>query len=141
MQRKVFRLHEVRAERAVPRPHMVIGHTDQEFAAQLHERFQQHGYSVHLARSGEQARFLTRRFQASLVVLETELPEESGWLTCDKLTRESPSARVILVSPVTTGEERNFAWFVHASAIVDQMDGADAVFDEIDEIELEPWPA
>jgi chemotaxis response regulator CheB len=141
MNRNVFRLHEVRAEPVVPHPHIVIAHGDPEFTAELHERFHQRSYSVHLAQCGEQARFLTRRFHACLIVLDTELSMESGWLTCEKLVRESPAARVVLVTPVPTGEDKDFAWFVHATAIVDRLDGADAVLEQVDEMELECWPA
>jgi CheY-like chemotaxis protein len=137
MQRRIFRLGEARGETTVRLHHIVISHPDAEFTAQLHERFHQKGYSVHLARSGEQARFLTRRFLADLVVLQTDMLPESGWLTCHKLTREYPFSKVILVAPVPTSEDHRLARFVSASAIVDRFDGVDGILEQVDEIDLE----
>jgi hypothetical protein len=62
-----------------------------------------------------------------LVVLEADLPGESGWLTCEKLTGEQSPVRVLLVGPAPTPEQHAFAAFVGAAALVDRAGGAAAL--------------
>ena len=47
-----------------------------------------------------------------MVILHAELAEESGWLTCDKLTREQPLTRVILVGDNLSPRNQELAIFV-----------------------------
>ncbi len=135
MERQRLRLDQLHAHWSAPSGHIVIAHHDGEYAAELHERFAERGYAVHLARSGDQARFLARRFRAATAVLDSEMPFESGWLTADKMRRDNPSVTIILVTPVPTFEDRQLAEFIHASAVVDRLDGPEAVAAQLDELE------
>jgi hypothetical protein len=60
-----------------------------------------------------------------------ELPTESGWLCCAKLTRELPDQAVVLVSAQPTAAERRYATFVGATALVNGADGVPRLIDEI----------
>lgn len=99
--------------------------------------FRRSGWDVYPARTGPEARRLARMVEADLVVLDTLLPEESGWLTCEKLTRELPGARVILVDPAPDAQREELAEFVGAEALVGREDGLDGLL-ELDPAEKVP---
>jgi ActR/RegA family two-component response regulator len=86
------------------------------FDAGVARSFRRRGWDVYSAKTGPEARRLARMMEADLVVLDTFLPEESGWLTCEKLTHESPDVRVILVDP--DPRRAQLAEFVGAAALV-----------------------
>jgi DNA-binding response OmpR family regulator len=113
----------------------VIAHGDAEYVGELHERLQQRCCVVHVARSGEQARLLTRWCRAELVILDGTMPLESGWLTADKLGRENSRVRCIVVVAERTHKDRQFGEFVQAYAVVDRAEGAEAILETLDELE------
>jgi DNA-binding response OmpR family regulator len=113
------------------RQRVVIAHEDPAYAALIGRHFRRLGWEVYGASSGPSARRLTRYLNPAAVVLDTDLTEESGWLTCDKLTRELPGPRVILVSKRTGAEQEAFAEFVGAMALVAQADGVPALVNEV----------
>jgi DNA-binding NarL/FixJ family response regulator len=75
---------------------------------------------------------LTAELAPSLIILGTELADESGWLTCDKLLKRHSSQKVILVADYWTPENRRFASFVGAAAVVHREAGFQALAEEID---------
>ena len=84
------------------RPCLILAHADPAYAAQVVRAFRRHGWDVYPAQNGPEVRRLARMLEPQLVVLQTDLPEESGWLTCDKLTDEWPDCKVVLVSAEPT---------------------------------------
>jgi CheY-like chemotaxis protein len=113
------------------RPRLVLAHLDAKFAGLICRRLEAMGWDVHHADSGQQVRRLAGDLDPAAVVLSTELPGESGWLTCAKLTRERPGQRVVLVTPNAAAESRRFTEFVGADSMVSQRDGAQAVVCEL----------
>jgi DNA-binding response OmpR family regulator len=110
---------------------MVLAHTDRGYAAQCRRFFQAEGWDVvHVATSRE-ARQLARLLAPTVVVLDTELPDESGWLTCDKLRAELPEQKVVLVAANWTLESHAFGDFVGAAGVVHQGEGIPALAEEI----------
>lgn len=93
------------------------------FETPVARAFRRRGWDVYLARNGPEARRLARMVEADLVVLATVLPEESGWLTCEKLTREMPGVRVILVDPAPDAQREELAQFVGATSLVSRLAG------------------
>ncbi len=93
------------------------------FDAGAARAFRRHGWDVYPARNGPEARRLARMVEADLVVLDTQLPLESGWLICEKLTREMPGVRVVLVDPEPDLQRAAQAEFVGASELVGRRDG------------------
>ena len=119
-------------ERAIElRQRIVLAHTDTAFTSAASRRFHRLGYAVHLAQSGGEARRLANTLNPAVVVLDTDLADESGWLICDKLTREDASPKVILVGTSPAPEQSDFAAFVGASAYVLQQDGVKALVNEV----------
>jgi DNA-binding response OmpR family regulator len=99
------------------RPCVVLAHADAARAREVERSFRRLGWDVYQAASGPEARRLARMLAPELVILDAELPQESGWLTCAKLAREGPSALVILVAQVDA-QSQEYAAFVGASAVV-----------------------
>ncbi|MGH7168812.1 MAG: response regulator [Gemmataceae bacterium] len=115
----------------VSSPCLILAHAHQDYQTLLARTFRRLGWDVYLAHNGPEARRLVRMLEADVVILHAELPEESGWLTCDKLTREQPLARVILVSDNVSARNQNLAAFVGASALVDPADGVAPLIEEL----------
>jgi ActR/RegA family two-component response regulator len=113
------------------RPGLVVAHADRGYATVVGRSFERLGWAVFLAGSAAEVRRLARNVQPAAVVLGTELDEESGWLTCTKLTREHPELRVILVGEGSEPADDHFAHFVGAAGLVDRSSGAQAVIAEV----------
>jgi DNA-binding response OmpR family regulator len=120
----------------IMRPCLVLGHTDPVYTAQVRRAFGQLRWHVQVATSGPEARFLAQRLEPALVVLEVDLPGESGWLTCDKLTRERANLKVVLVSDHPDATSYRFAYFVRAKALVNRADGPQALVAEAANVPL-----
>ena len=103
-------------------PCLVLAHPYPDSQAMLALGFRRLGWDVYLAERGSEARRLARMLAADMVVLHVDLPEESGWLTCDKLIREQPAVSVILVGDDLSPRNRDLANFVGASAFVDRAE-------------------
>src|SRR5262245_25800094 len=99
-------------------PCMIIAHEDPLHAAQLERSFRRQGWDVYLARCGPAARRLARLLTPDVVILAVELPEESGWLTCEKLTHELPLTKVFLIGDPRQPRSEDFATFVGAAALM-----------------------
>src|SRR5436190_19246488 len=90
-------------------PRLVLGHTDGDYVKTVSRHFRLLGWEVHVARTAAAARRLVRALDPMVVVLSTELPDESGWLTCTKLLQEQPERTIVLVSSQVTSEDHSFA--------------------------------
>lgn len=77
------------------------------------------------------ARRLARSESPAVVVLATRGTEESGWLTCAKLTRELPGQKVVLVGNDPRPGNRRLSKFVGGSALIDQAAGLGALIDRV----------
>jgi CheY-like chemotaxis protein len=118
------------------RPTLVLGHPDEVYAAAVSRQLRLQGWEVYLTMSGPEARRLVRRLAPAAVVLAAAMLPESGWLTCAKLTRELPGARVVLVSQRPTPDDRRFSHFVGAKQLVDRDAGAKALVDALSDAVL-----
>ena len=113
------------------RNRVVIGLNDTVFAAWVARRLRRLGWGVHLARSAGEVRQLTNEFSPQVVVLETRLPDETGWLACEKILRDDPTIKVVLVASERNGNGQAFAEFVGAAALISQEHGVQALIDQI----------
>jgi len=112
-------------------PCLVLAHPRADSQAILARNFRRLGWDVYLARSGPEARRLARMLSADMVILHVDLPEESGWLTCDKLTRELPSASVILIGDDLSPRNCKLAHFVGASALIHRAESIVPLVEEL----------
>jgi len=100
------------------RPCLVIAHSDPAYVVVVARAFRRQGWIPLLAADGPEARRLVANCPGSLVVLEADLPGESGWLTCAKLTMGNPRHRVVLVAANPTERDEDFAEFSGATSMV-----------------------
>jgi DNA-binding response OmpR family regulator len=110
---------------------VVLAHSDLGFAALASRQLRRLGWDVYLAASGAEARSLTSTLQPSAVILQTDLPDESGWLLSEKLTRAEPTLKVLLVADRETPEQASFASFVGAAALLQRRDGVAPLIEEM----------
>ena len=97
---------------------LIVSHVDDGFIARVCRHFQEMGWDVYPADSAEEVRRRAAGSPASVVILPTEYPNESGWLTCAKLVREHPQHRVILVGSYTTPTLQRYTSFVGGTALL-----------------------
>src|SRR5437588_3500238 len=83
--RKEQPMFEQLEEAGLRRPHVIIAHSDPGYTMAAVRAFRRNGWMFTLAANGPEARRLASAVAPDLVVLEAELPGESGWLTCAKL--------------------------------------------------------
>jgi DNA-binding response OmpR family regulator len=110
---------------------LVLAHRDAEFVARVKRCLNRLGWEVYLAKSGARAMHLAHKLSPAVVVLDTELPDESGWLVCKKLTAQQPDLRVILVGNERGPEQVRFAHFVGAAALVLRQEGVASLAHEV----------
>lgn len=101
-------------------PKLVIGLIRGELARGLEMQFKQLGWRVCSADTSEEVRAKAFGGRAAAVVLPAAVfAGESGFLTCAKLVRALPKARVVLVGPDTEECER-LALFAGAAGYVEE---------------------
>jgi CheY-like chemotaxis protein len=113
------------------RPSLVLAYADSAHAALCCRQLRRLGWEVHLTRSGPEARRLAAALDPRVVVLDTDLHEESGWLTCAKLTQERPGQTVVLVTGDVTEEQLDSAHQVGAATLVPRAAGASVLINEV----------
>jgi DNA-binding response OmpR family regulator len=118
------------------RPCLLIAHSDADYTVRASRAFRRRGWDTYEAHTGPEARRLARMLEPALVVLGTELPEESGWLTCDKLIREDPSLDVFLVTDAPDSQGEHFASFTGAAGLVAFSDGVEALLRVVEDVPL-----
>jgi DNA-binding response OmpR family regulator len=118
------------------RPRLVLAHADPLYAALVRQIFLRLRWDVHVTSSGVRARELAAKLCPSLVILDTDLPDESGWLTCAKLTQEQPDLHVVMVADRVGGTSHAFAYYVGAAALVSRNDGLRALVNEARDVAL-----
>jgi DNA-binding response OmpR family regulator len=116
-------------------PCVILAGSPVAYTAAAGRTLRRRGWDVYTARTGPEARRLARLLAADLVILDADLPGESGWLTCAKLAGERPLLPVVLV---TAGDARSgrLAAFVGASEVVRRDAGMPALLWAVDEAVL-----
>jgi DNA-binding response OmpR family regulator len=109
------------------RPLLILAYADSAHAARCGRYFRRLGWEVRLVASAAEARRLSSTWCARAVVLDTELPDESGWLTCAKITHGDPSRKVILLAPKRAPETPERLADVSAAALVTRHDDMEAL--------------
>jgi CheY-like chemotaxis protein len=120
-------IREEDTQRRTGRMVMCLG--DLPLSAVIQRYFQEHGWKVHLAESGCEARSLVRKHGASVALLAEEPPrQESGWLTCWKLLNESPKTRVVVLGSSHAERGARWAQAIGAVAYLRASEPASAIF-------------
>jgi DNA-binding NarL/FixJ family response regulator len=117
----------------VLRPVLLVAHPNAQYTEMVCRHFGRRGWVTEQAGSGKDVRARVRELAPAVIVLATDLPDESGWLICNKLIQENPDQRVILVARHWTAENRHFADFVKAAGLVHEEAGIQALAEAIED--------
>ncbi len=106
---------------------MLLAYTDAAYASQCGRYFRRLGWEVQMVAGGADARHLAYTWHPDVVVLETALVDQSGWLTSAKSSLDNPALRIILVADEFTIDTRQRLTMVGADQSVSRVDGAEAL--------------
>jgi DNA-binding response OmpR family regulator len=84
-----------------PKDCVVLALNDDAQAAVIRMVLRRLGWSVHQAATAAEARRLVAECRGGVAILGTDFADESGWLTCAKLTVPPPHCTVLMVGPDT----------------------------------------
>ena len=115
----------------ITRPQLVVAHANAGYAKSVSRYYHRLGWDSHLASSAPEVRQLVRELSPAVVVLGTDWPGESGWLTCGKLLDEHPDLKVVLVTEHSTPANHRFACFLGAAALVNEESGVHTLAEEV----------
>jgi ActR/RegA family two-component response regulator len=113
------------------RPRLLLGYADSAHASQCARYFRRQGWEVHLIPSGVDTRRLALENAPRLVILDTELPDESGWLTAAKILLDRPEQKIFLVGPERTASNERFASFLGAAGYLARDESPMALAEEV----------
>src|SRR5947208_16969039 len=91
------------------RPRLLLAYSDSAHASRCVRYFRRLGWEVHMSASGNEAQRLACELAPSVVVLDADLPDESGWLSSAKITLAHPEEKVILLTSDLQDETRRRA--------------------------------
>jgi DNA-binding response OmpR family regulator len=107
------------------RPRLLLAYADAAYASECGRYFRRLGWEVQMVASGQEARQLAHDYNPSVVVLDAELLDESGWLTSAKISTENPDLRIILVAPERVDNLDDRLHMVGATQLVSRQGGAE----------------
>lgn len=113
------------------RPCLILALRDASIATETERSVRRRGWDVYKAQTGPEVRRLARMLSPDMVALDTELPAESGWLTCAKLVREQPTLPVVLIGDTDHQRCQVFATFVGARALLNLDQSAEGLLREM----------
>jgi DNA-binding response OmpR family regulator len=118
------------------RPTLVLAHADPLYAALIRQIFLRLRWKVYVTSSGVEARRLGVDLPATMVILDVDLHDESGWLTCAKLIQEQPDMHIVLVADHIGHSSHKFAYYVGAATLIGRNDGLRALVDAARDVAL-----
>jgi len=80
------------------RPRLLLAYSDSAHASRCVRYFRRLGWEVHMVASGVEAQRLAGELMPQVIVLDVDLPDESGWLSAAKIRIAPPEQRVILLA-------------------------------------------
>ncbi len=100
------------------RPQILIVEDDPLVLEVLEAALSREGYTYETARTGEQAIERAYRLQPDAVLLDVDLPGQSGYLVAAKLKMARPSPKVLFLTALPRGRSDRMAVFVRADGIM-----------------------
>jgi DNA-binding response OmpR family regulator len=120
------------------RPRLLLIYSDSAHASRCGRYFRRLGWEVRTMPGGCEARQALIGFQPTYVVVDADLPDESGWLTCAKILLTPINARIILQVPSQGDQNFRFAHFLNVDGVVTRADGVEALAERIVERDIAP---
>ncbi len=109
------------------RPRLLLAYTDSAHASRCVRYFRRLGWEVHMVASGVEAQRLAGERMPRVIVLDVDLPDESGWLSAAKICIAPPEQRVVLLAGHVDEQLRQRAQSLGVAGIVDRADGPEAL--------------
>jgi DNA-binding response OmpR family regulator len=113
------------------RPLLILAYKNSAHAARCGRYFRRLGWEVRLVATAAEARRLCSVCTPGAVILDIDLPDESGWLTCAKMTRDDIDLRVILLAEQRPLDYSERLAKVQAAALVTRHDSMDVVAEAV----------
>ena len=120
------------------RPRLVFGHVDSAHAAQCSRFLRRQGWEVHLVTTAEEVHGLVHELKPDLVVVDLELPDETGWLTCAKNILVDPLQSWILLSRNLSEQKCRWAKHLGAAALISRAQGPEILGEHIQDLVAVP---
>jgi len=96
---------------------IIIAHPDPEVRKNGANRLRECGWKVISVDNSGLLHSRIASWPHSLILLATDMPDESGWLTCHKIRKCKPHVTVFLIHDKTDEADQSLADFVGASGI------------------------
>lgn len=109
------------------RPRLLLGYSDSAHAARCVRQFRRLGWEVHMVASGAEAQRLAYELVPHLVVLDIDLPDESGWLSAAKILLLQPAQRIVLIATDADPRHQDRAAALGVAAVVQRHNGPEAL--------------
>ena len=109
------------------RPRLLLAYSDSAHASQCVRYFRRLGWEVHMVASGVEAQRLVGELSPQVIVLDVDLPDESGWLSAAKIRLLPPDRRVVLLAAQADEKLRERARSLGAAGLALRGDGPEAI--------------
>lgn len=100
------------------RPQVLLVEDDAMLLEVLAEALRREGYSFETARNGDEAIEKAYRSNPEVVLLDIDLPGQSGYLVAAKLKVAKPSPKVLFLTALPRGQSDRVASFLHVDGIM-----------------------
>jgi ActR/RegA family two-component response regulator len=108
------------------RPRLLLAYADSAYASRIVRSFRRLGWEVHMAATAAEARRLIDVYAPNAVLLEIDLPDESGWSASARIAAAHPDQRVILLGERPEQASARLA-AAGAAALVSRADGMEGL--------------
>ena len=100
------------------RPQILLVEDDEMLLEVMAEALKREGYTFVTARSGDDAIRLAYDLSPAIVLLDVDLPGQSGLLVAAKLKVTKPSPKVIFVTTLPRGQSDRLAAFIRVDGVL-----------------------
>jgi DNA-binding response OmpR family regulator len=100
------------------RPQVLLVEDDELLLEVMSAALRRDGYTFVTAKTGDEAIDLAYRLQPTIVLLDIDLPEQSGYLVAAKLKVTRPSPKVVFLTALPRGQSDRVAAFLRVEGIL-----------------------
>lgn len=111
------------------RPRLLLAYADSAYASRCVRYFRRLGWEVRMAASGNDARKQIAEFHPTFFVIDADMPDESGWLTCAKILLDRPELNVAVQVRERDDEAVGFQRFLGLDRLIVREDGVEGLAD------------
>lgn len=113
------------------RPRLLLIYSDSAHASRCGRYFRRLGWEVRLVSSGSEAQKQLAEFRPDYAVVDVDLPDESGWLTCAKMMLMPGAPQVIIQTSSRDAVDARFMTFLNLDGMVTRDEGVEGLAERI----------